>query len=63
MTEGKRNTIHQLLEEYDIQDVLKVLLGDDIKEIREKVEEIYRRYKIIKDYLIFVMGVHEEIAE
>ena len=36
MTEGKRNIIHQLLQEYDIQsaediqDALKVLLGDTV---------------------------------
>ncbi len=41
MTEGKRNIIHQLLEEYDIQtaediqDALKDLLGSTIKEIME----------------------------
>lgn len=41
MTEGKRNIIHQLLQEYDIetaediQDALKVLLGGTIKEMME----------------------------
>ncbi len=41
MIEGKRNIIHQLLEEYniqtaeDIQDALKVLLGGTIKEMME----------------------------
>lgn len=41
MTEGKRNIIHQLLEEYDIQtaediqDTLKDLLGGTIKEMME----------------------------
>lgn len=41
MTEGKRNIIHQLLEEYDIQTVediqgaLKDLLGGIIKEMME----------------------------
>ena len=41
MTEGKRNIIHQLLEEYairmikDIQDTLKDLLGGIIKEMME----------------------------
>ena len=41
MTEGKRNIIHQLLEEYDIQstediqDALKNLLGGIIKEMME----------------------------
>ena len=43
MTEGKRNIIHQLLEEYDIesaqdiQDALKDLLGGTIKEMMEAV--------------------------
>ena len=41
MTEGKRNIIHQLLEEYDIQtaediqDALEDLLGRTIKEMME----------------------------
>ena len=41
MTEGKRNLIHQLLEEYDIQtadniqEALKDLLGGTIKEMME----------------------------
>ena len=41
MKEGKRNIIHQLLEEYDIQsaediqDALKDLLGGTIKEMME----------------------------
>ena len=41
MTEGKRNIVHQLLEEYDIQtaediqDALKELLGRTIKEMME----------------------------
>lgn len=41
MTEGKRNTIHQLMEEYDIhtaediQDALKDLLGGTIREMME----------------------------
>ena len=41
MTEGKRNIIYQLLEEYDIpsvediQDALKDLLGGTIKEMME----------------------------
>lgn len=46
MTEGKRNIIHQLLEEYDIQtaediqDALKDLLGGTIKEMMEaKMDE------------------------
>ena len=45
MTEGKRNIIHQLLEEYDIQtdediqDVLKDILGGTIKEMMEEEME------------------------
>lgn len=41
MTEGKRNIIHQLLDEYDIQsaediqETLKDLLGGTIKEMME----------------------------
>ena len=41
MTEGKRNIIYQLLEEYDIpsvedmQDALKDLLGGTVKEMME----------------------------
>lgn len=41
MTEGKRNIIHQFLEEYDIwiaediQDALKDLLGGTIKEMED----------------------------
>lgn len=41
MTDGKRNMIHQLLQEYDIQtaqniqDALKDLLGGTIKEMME----------------------------
>lgn len=41
MTDGKRNIIHQLLEEYDIQfaediqDAFKDLLGGTIKEMME----------------------------
>ena len=40
MTEGKRNIIHQLMEEYDIQtaediqEALKDLLGGTIKEMK-----------------------------
>lgn len=47
MTEGKRNIIHQLLEEYDVQTVediqeaLKDLLGGTIKEIMEAEMENY----------------------
>lgn len=49
MTEGKRNIIHQLLQEYDIetaddiQDALKDLLGGTIKEMK-KIQP--REYKL-----------------
>lgn len=51
MTEGKRNIIHQLLEEYDIetaediQDALKDLLGGTIKEMMEAEMDDYLGYK------------------
>ena len=57
MTEGKRNIIHQLLEEYDIQsaediqDALKDLLGGTIKEMMETEspeKRISKRYSSIK---------------
>jgi len=35
MTDGKRAIIQQLLQEYDIQDALKDLLGGTIKEMME----------------------------
>ena len=51
MTEGKRNIIHQLLEEYDIQtaediqDALKELLGGTIKEMMEAEMDDYLGYE------------------
>ena len=51
MTEGKRNIIHQLLEEYDIQsaediqDALKDLLGGTIKEMMEAKMDDYLGYE------------------
>ena len=51
MTEGKRNIIHQLLEEYDIQtaediqDALKDLLGGTIKEMMEAEMDNHLRYE------------------
>ena len=51
MTEGKRNIIHQLLEEYDIQtaediqDALKDLLGETIKEMMEAEMDNHLGYK------------------
>lgn len=51
MTEGKRNIIHQLLEEYDIQtaediqEALKDLLGGTIKEMMEAEMDDHLGYK------------------
>lgn len=51
MTEGKRNIIHQLMEEYDIQsaediqDALKDLLGGTIKEMMEAEMDDHLEYK------------------
>ncbi len=51
MTDGKRNNIQQLLQEYDIrsaeviQDALKDLLGGTIKEMMEVVMESYLGYE------------------
>ena len=51
MTEGKRNIIHQLLEEYDIQtaediqDALKDLLGGTIKEMMEAEMDNHLEYE------------------
>lgn len=51
MTEGKRNIIHQLLEEYDIetaediQDALKDLLGGTLKEMMETEMEEHLGYE------------------
>ena len=51
MTEGKRNIIHQLLKEYDIQsaediqDALKDLLGGTIKEMMETEMDEHLGYK------------------
>lgn len=50
-TEGKRNIIHQLLEEYniqtaeDIQDALKDLMGGTIKEMMEAEMDDHLGYK------------------
>lgn len=51
MTEGKRNIIHQLLEEYDIQsaediqDALKDLLGGTIRGMMEAEMDDYLGYE------------------
>ena len=51
MSEGKKNGINYLLEEYDIQsaediqDALKDLLGDTIKEMMEGEMEVHLGYE------------------
>lgn len=56
MTEGKRNIIHQLLEEYDIQtaediqDALKDLLGGTIKEMMESEMDDHLGYEKSERY-------------
>ena len=51
MTEGKRNIVHQLLEEYDIQtaediqEALKDLLGSTLKEMMEAEMDDHLGYK------------------
>jgi putative transposase len=54
MNEGKRNIIHQLLEEYDIetaediQDALKDLLGETLKEMMEAEMDDHHGYEKYK---------------
>ena len=56
MTEGKRNIIHQLLEEYDIQtaediqDALKDLLGGTIKKMMEAEMDDHLEYEKSERY-------------
>ena len=45
MTDGKRAIIQQLLQEYDIQDALKDLLGGTIKEMIEAKMDHHLGYK------------------
>ena len=45
MTDGKRAIIQQLLQEYDIQDALKDLLGGTIKEMMEAEMEHHLGYE------------------
>lgn len=62
MTEGKRNIIHQLLEEYDIQsaediqDALKDLLGGTIKEMMEAEMDDHLGYEESAKYWLSVMN-------
>lgn len=65
MTEGKRNIIHQLLEEYDIQsaediqDALKDLLGGTIKEMMEAEMDDHLGYENqnVRIMMITAMGI------
>ena len=65
MTEGKRNIIHQLLEEYDIQsaediqDALKDLLGGTIKEMMEAEMDDHLGYEKseLRIMMITAMGI------
>ncbi len=65
MTEGKRNIIHQLLEEYDIQsaediqDALKDLLGGTIKEMMEAEMDDHLGYEKsnVQIMMIIAMGI------
>ncbi len=45
MTEGKRNIIQQLLQEYDIQDALKDLLGGTIRNLGQVYGELSIMYE------------------
>lgn len=45
MTDGKRAIIQQLLQEYDIQDALKDLLGGTIKEMMESEMDHHLEYE------------------
>ena len=45
MTDGKRAIIQQLLQEYDVQDALKDLLGGTIKEMMEAEMDHHLEYE------------------
>ena len=63
MTEGKRNIIHQLLEEYDIQSAediqkaLKDLLGGTIKEMMETEMDDHLGYEKSQNVLTVMITV------
>lgn len=51
MTDGKRAIIQQLLQEYDIQDALKDLLGGTIKEMMEAEMDHHLGYKNLNELI------------
>ena len=63
MTEGKRNIIQQLLQEYDIettediQDALKDLLGGTIKEMMEAEMDIILVTKNLNDLIAMITAM------
>ena len=63
MTEGKRNIIHQLLEEYDIQsaediqDALKDLLGGTIKKMMETEMDVVTKNLNAQIMMIIAMVI------
>ncbi len=69
MTEGKRNIIHQLLEEYDIesaqdiQDALKDLFGGTIKEMMEAEMDDHLGYEklSVQTVMIIVMATNPNV--
>lgn len=68
MTDGKRASIQQLLQEYDIQDALKDLLGGIIKEMMEAEMDHHLGYEKSREYFVNLNGSmstspSDEIAE
>ena len=63
MTEGKRNIIQQLLQEYDIetaediQNALKDLLGGTIKEMMEAEMDDHLGYKNLNDLIVMITAM------
>ena len=51
MTEGKRNIIHQLLEEYDIQS------AEDIQDALKDLDVYKRQDRMLADFLDLDMGI------
>ena len=68
MTEGKRNIIQQLLQEYDIetaediQDALKDLLGGTIKEMMEAEMDDHLGYQNLNDLIAMITAMDINIT-